>query len=137
MKTPNYWIEYAADWRLAPMAYWVHVEADGKPWARAERFEPPAPAAVPHKGFPIICVEFGEFTLQFSSQAQIAECIRVLSLSPLPTTSRLVALRNPGVGLNSHWLSRLPSGIKSPKNRALCVKTLVAVLSKMSGSANP
>jgi len=43
---------------------------------------------------------------------------------PLPTTRRLSALRGEALGPNSHWLSRLPASIKSPKARVRLVKVL-------------
>jgi hypothetical protein len=45
---PRYWLDFAADWKSAPMAYWVHVEADGRPWRDARAFAPPAPVPNGH-----------------------------------------------------------------------------------------
>src|SRR5512138_3761217 len=86
MAQQNQWIEFTSDWRNEPLAFWVHIEQDGQPWFKAERFSPEAPRPVPHKGYPVLCVEFKGVVLRFSSQAQLKECIRVLSLNPLPTT---------------------------------------------------
>ncbi len=124
MPSPQQWMEYASDWRSAPMAYWVHVEQDGEHWRTAERFLPAAPTAVPHRGFPVLCVQFGQLVLRFSSEAQLLECIRVLSLTPLPSSRRLSALRGTGHGPNSHWLSRLPASVKTPKQRARLLELL-------------
>jgi hypothetical protein len=112
MSKPSYWVEYAESWRDSPLAYWVHVEQDGEPWFMAKRYTPPAPVAVPHKGFPVLCVEFERSVLRFSSEAQLLECIRVLQQTPLPTTKRLSAARGSGYGPNRHWLSRLPATVK-------------------------
>jgi hypothetical protein len=124
MSTAKQWIEYVSDWRSVPMAYWVHVEQDGKHWRSAERFLPAAPVAVPHKGYAVLCVQLGDTVLRFSSAAQLAECIRVLSMKPLPTSRRLSVQRGSGHGPNSHWLSRLPASIKGPKQRAHVVEVL-------------
>lgn len=126
----KHWIEYAPDWRWAPMAYWVHIEQGTGPWKDAERYLPEAPPFVPHKGYAVICVEFEGVVLRFSSRAQLEECIRILALKPLPTSRRLSALRGHDAGPNGHWLSRLPASIKSPRARAKVVESLVQVLSE-------
>lgn len=124
MAKANTWIEYADDWRHAPMAYWVHVHQDGDTWSKARHYLPPAPTPVAGKGYPILFVDAGSVTLHFSSAEQLRECIRVLEMVPLPTTRRLSALRGEALGPNSHWLSRLPASIKSPKARMRLVKVL-------------
>jgi hypothetical protein len=127
-KLPRHWIEHTPDWRTEPMAYWVHVEQGPMAWYAADCFDPPAPLPEGKKGFPVLCVEFGEVVLRFSSSAQLSECIRILSQKPLPTSRRLSALRGTGVGPNGHWLSRLPTSIKSPKARAQVVRQLGALV---------
>lgn len=130
MPRADYWIEFHPTWRHAPMAYWVHVEQDGLPWSAAGHYEPPAPSPVPHKGYAVLCVPFGETVLRFSSSAQLLECIRVLSLKPLPTSRQLSNQRATSYGPNGHWLSRLPARLKSPKNRHKLVAALrTAVIS--------
>lgn len=108
------WIEYVDDWRWTPMAYSVHIEQDGMHWALSEHFDPPAPAEVPHKGYPVLCVDADGIVLRLSSEAQLKECIRILSMKPLPSSLGLSARRGTGAGPNSHWLSRLPARIKDP-----------------------
>lgn len=127
MSHVRHWIEYVPNWRFEPMAFWVHVEQDGRYWGKSGLFTPPAPVAVPHKGYPVLCVEFDGVVLRFSSAAQVWECMRVLRLKPLPTVRRLVAQRAAGGGLNSHWLSRLPSRLKVPKVRDRLVRALEQV----------
>ena len=130
MAAPRLRLEYTADWRDAPMAYWVHVEQDGKAWRASGRFEPPAPLPHGRLGYALLCVELGAHELRFSSPAQLDEMIRVLALSPLPTTRRLAhdrAARGnvpapPAPPLNSHWLSRLPVALKSAKARPRVVQ---------------
>ena len=79
------------------------------------------------KGFRVLCVEAGDTVLRFSSEAQLREFIRVLSLKRLPTTRQLSDQRGSGLGPNSHWLSRLPADLKSPRRRALLVKKLATL----------
>ena len=131
-KLPRHWIEHTADWRGAPMAYWVHVEPEGEDWRLASHYSPPAPAADGVKGFPLLCIESQGFVFVFSSAAQLAEAIRVLSLVPLPTTRRLSNARPGSHGPNSHWLSRLPGSIKSPKARNRAVEDLQSVWRSMA-----
>lgn len=83
---------------------------------------------IPHKGYAVLCVPFGEMVLQFSSSEQLLECIRVLSLTPLPTSRQLSNRRDTSKGPNGHWLSRLPARVKSPKNREKLVATLREVV---------
>ena len=37
----RHWIEYQETRPTCPMTFWVHREADGKPWYEAEEFDPP------------------------------------------------------------------------------------------------
>lgn len=113
---------YASDWRDVPGAFWVHRPIEGKP----DRFDPPAPLAVPHKGFPVLSVEFEKYELLFCSAAQLEHYIEVLSQNALPTSRQLSVASGLKTGPNQHWLSRLPGELKSPKNRQSLVKTLGA-----------
>ena len=116
--------EFVADWRDAPMAYWVHVETDGQPWYVAAQFAPSAPQVVPGKGFAMLCVEVGDFVFRFTSPEQIAVCIDVLARNPLPNVQRLSAGRSAHAGPNGHWLSRLPASVKNPRVRGKVVAAL-------------
>lgn len=116
--------EFIPDWRDEPMAYWIHVENDAKPWLQALSFDPPAPRPVAGRGFAVLCVEVGAFTFRFSSPEQLRACMSTLSAKPLPSSLALSARRPGGAGPNSHWLSRLPARIKSPKSRAKAVEAL-------------
>ncbi len=132
MKALEYWFEYYKDWHCAaPLAYWVHIEQDGKPWRDSEHYKPPAPKAVLHKGYPILCFSVLDCTLRFSSTAELSEFIHVLSMNPLPTSKRLSELRGTGYGPNNHWLSRLPTQLKSTKNRPKVVKLAKRILHNM------
>lgn len=133
MAQQDYRIEYTDDWRTAPMAYWVHIEQDGRHWRAAERYLPAAPAPVAHRGYRVICVEANGVELRFTSRAQLAECARVLALKPLPTTRRLSAIRGTGAGPNGHWLSRLPVAVKSARARPGVVRLLRRVLAAIEG----
>jgi hypothetical protein len=128
---PKFWTEYTNDWRSEPMAYWVHIPHAETNWQKATEFNPPAPKPEGKKGFPVLCVEVANMVFRFSSRAQIEECIRVLSTKPLPSTKRLSALRGTGAGPNGHWLSRLPTSVKSPKGRLLAVQKLSLVVNQI------
>jgi hypothetical protein len=126
-KPPRFWIEHVADWKSVPMAFWVHIEKGDKPWYRATEFDPPAPKTEGRRGYPVLCVESCGMVFRFSSREQLEACIQTLAMKPLPSVKRLIALRYPGIGLNSHWLARLPASVKSPKGRQQAVADLSAV----------
>jgi hypothetical protein len=103
---------------------WVHIEREGEAWREAIEFSPPHPLRHGAKGFPVLCVESSGFVFRFSSNEQLAQCIRTLSRKPSPTTRQLCAARPGDAGPNGHWLSRLPAHIKSPKARGKVVQQL-------------
>lgn len=122
----RHWIEYCPAWTPQPMSYWVHIETDGKPWLESSAFEPPLPKPVPGRGWPVYFVECDGFTFTFASLAEIEVCLSTLSKKVLPTTLRLSAERGTGMGPNSHWLSRLPKGMKPWRYREKAVRCLTA-----------
>lgn len=119
----NYFFSYQPDWRTAPMAFWVHIAVPGP----AQAFNPPAPLCIPHKGYVFLHVEFEQYTLEFSTPAQIDHFIDILSAKPRPTSEQLSLRRGLPIGPNSHWLSRLPAKLKSPRKRAKLVQELRAI----------
>jgi hypothetical protein len=123
---------FEKDWRRAPLAFWVHVPVKND----AHLYEPPAPKPIPHKGFTVLTIEFGQYELQFSSPAQLDHCIEVLASKPLPTSRQLSSMRGLPVGPNGHWLSRLPAALKSPRKRFKLVEALQSVR-KVVVSAGP
>jgi hypothetical protein len=116
--------ELRSDWRNAPLAYWVHVESPSGSWYGKTTYEPAAPKPQGKKGYPYLIVEYGRETLEFSSREQLDHFVEVLSMSPLPTSRKLSALRGTTAGPNGHWLSRLPAALKRTKQRALLVRAL-------------
>ena len=120
---PNFYFTLEPDWRTAPLAFWVHVPAERS----ATEYDPPAPAAVLHKGFMFLHVDAAGVDLQFSSLAQLNHFIEVMEAKLLPTSRQLSRKRELPVGPNSHWLSRLPANLKTPKERARLVGKLRAV----------
>ncbi len=124
----RHWIEYAETWQNAPMAFWVHREVDAEHWFQATRFEPPAPAVEPGKGYPIYFVECDGFTFEFSSLPQIERCIDILSRKAMPSSLELSGQRGTSKGPNSHWLSRLPQKATPWKYRQKAVAYLRQVL---------
>ncbi len=125
----SYCFTYARDWRLAPLAFWVHVPVPG----RAEQWAPPAPRPIPHKGYVLLRVAFGAHELLFSSPAQLDHCIAVLAAKPLPTSRQLSSRRGAAYGPNGHWLSRFPARLKSPRVRDRLLRVLRAVRARVVG----
>lgn len=105
------------------MAFWVHIAVAGA----QQEFNPPAPPCIPHKGYVFLHVEFEQTSLEFSAPAQLDHLIEVLSSKPLPTSKQLSARLGLPLGPNSHWLSRLPAKIKSPRTRSKLVQELQAI----------
>ncbi|GAK99752.1 hypothetical protein JCM19314_937 [Nonlabens ulvanivorans] len=64
---------YTEDWKTSPMAYWVHIEADDKPWYISEKFDPPAPVRHGSLGYPYLTIELDGFRFSFTSEAQFEE----------------------------------------------------------------
>lgn len=118
----NYRIEYTPEWVRGPMSFWVHIEADGKPWHAAEEFSPPPPGPVPGRGYPHFFVEVDGFTFEFASLAELDVCLCTLCQKNLPATSRETQTR--GTGPSPHWLNRLPTGVHSWRYREKAVKVL-------------
>ena len=118
-RTLSFRFTFEKDWRAAPVAFWIHS---------------PVPEAVPHKGFVFLRIEVDEHELQFSAPAQLDHVIEVLSSKPLPTSRQLASRHSCSVGLNGHWLSRLPASLKSPRKRGKLVQLLCSVRSQVGGS---
>ena len=129
---PAFHFTFEKDWRTAPLALWVHIPVPGT----QVECNPPAPKVVPHKGFLFLRVQFEEHELQFSAPAQLDHFIEVLSTTPLPTSRQLSLRRGLPVGPNSHWLSRLPASIKSPRKRVKLVQLIKAVREQVSIQAS-
>jgi hypothetical protein len=127
--TIRWHFSFEPDWRFAPLAFWVHLPLEGRPgecW-------PPAPPALPRRGYAWLRVEHRGHELVFSAPAQLDHCIAVLATRPLPTSRRLAAARGEAVGPNGHWLSRLPAVLKAPKPRAALVSDLLALRETLFG----
>jgi hypothetical protein len=104
----KHWITYSPDRRLGPMAFWVHIEADGNPWYQAQVFDPPFPPSIPGKGYALFYVEFDDALLWFSSLDELRICIETLSQKALPTSTVLSEKRGANYGPSNHWLNRIP-----------------------------
>ena len=128
--TPHFHFTLEPDWRTAPLAFWVHVPVDGSD----TECDPSAPMEVLHKGFMVLHVDAADLDLQFSSLAQLDHFIEVMVAKPLPTSRQLSKRPELPVGPNSHWLSRLPAKLKSPKERGKMVSRLQAVREQLSPS---
>ncbi len=111
----RHYVTYTERWEPSPMWYWVHRPADGNPPYRSTTFEPPLPGPVPGKGYPRYHVEIDGFTFTFASLHELDACAELLSRKHLPSTYRLT--RDSVSGPGSHWLSKLPSNVKSWRYR--------------------
>ena len=115
----NKWhIGYTKEFEPSPLSFWTHIEADGQPWYSAMSFVPPKPLPVPGKGFAVLKVPVLGVELRFASVAEVHHFLEIMRQKNLPTTRRLSGQRATGLGPNSHWLSRLPSGLKAWTKRA-------------------
>ena len=116
------WVSYIEDWKVSPMAFWVHKEMDKKPWYKSESFNPPAPKKNGSLGYTKLHIEFNGHIFIFTSHEQLSEFIEILDQKLLPTTIELSKRRGTFSGPNSHWLSRLPSKTKPWKYRQKLVE---------------
>ena len=120
----RHWTEYTEQWTHGPMTYWVHVESvPGK-------FDPPAPASVSGKGYPVYYVEVDGFTFQFASLDEMRGCIDVLGKKLLPNTIRLAQQR--GGDPSEHWLRKMPNETKPWRHREKTVKYLEKAMRSLS-----
>lgn len=119
----QFYFEYTPDWYTEPMSYWVHISPLAGRIGVNDYLVPP-PDRVKGKGYPVLCVEVGDFTFRFSSPEQLQVCIDVLGSRLLPNIRRLVAIGGGRVGPNSHWLSRLPARVKATTFRQKAVSVL-------------
>ena len=124
---PNFHFTFESDWRKAPLAFWAHLPVPGT----AKECIPPSPEAIPHQGYLFLHVEFETYDLQFSALAQLDHFIDVMASKPLPTSRQLSLRRGLPIGPNSHWLSRLPSTLKSPRKRERLIQLLRTVRSQI------
>ncbi len=132
----KHWIEYHQTWHTSPMTYWVHIEADGKPWSQAQAYEPPAPKPVPGKGFALYAVEIDNAVLWFASLEELRTCIATLSQKVLPSNLVLSRKRGTGFGPSSHWLNRLPLRSMTWPYRQKAVRYLTTSLADFEAQTN-
>lgn len=125
----RFWIEYQTTEPVLPMTFWVHRATDGEQiWRVAEGFSPPRQEPIPGRGYPVFHVEFDGFTFVFASIEEIEECVATLSQKLLPRSLDLSRKREVASGPNSHWLSKLPSKVKSWRYREKAVPVLLQAL---------
>ena len=126
-------IIYTEDRRFSPISYWVHhgVGEEETAYSNCTKFDPPFPNKDPIMGYPYLLVQVLGFELEFSSSLELDHCIEVLSQKNMATTNQLSNIRGTGAGPNTHWLSRLPSELKSWVKR----EKIVAALEKAKTKA--
>lgn len=120
-------IIYTKERQLSPLSYWVHhsVGEINRGYDLSSAFHPPFPKKHPLKGYPNLVISVVGFEFRFASSVELEHCIDVLKQKHLPTTHQLSGIRGKGAGLNSHWLSRLPSHLKNWNKREKIVAALV------------
>lgn len=113
-------IEYRPAYTETPLSFWVHRHIDHEVWCYATQFEPELPKAIPCKGYPLLVVNALGIELEFASVAEVEHFLEVIGQKNMPTTQHLSRRRSNNYGPNRHWLSRLPSSIKSwPKRKKM------------------
>lgn len=85
------------------------------PWMRRPISEPLPRSGPVAAGPAALEVRIGRHDLVFGSLAELDHFLDVLSRTPLPRPSRLIAAADAAGGPNGHWLSRLPTALKGPK----------------------
>jgi len=100
-------------------------------WINAKLFKPELPTAIVSKGFPMLIIDALGHELRFSSIEEIEHFLEVIKQKNMPTASQLVSKRPKSIGLNSHWLSRLPAKLKPWRNRQKYIKTVECGLTEM------
>ena len=110
-------IMFNQDYQPSPMTFWVHHDINSEVWLYASKYEPVLPSAIFSKGFPMLIVDALGHELMFSSIQEIEHFLEVVNKKNMPTSTSLARKRPMSTGLNNHWLSRLPSKLKSWRNR--------------------
>lgn len=104
------------------MTFWVHAPSKSDP----TKLNPPAPAWIPGKGYPVYYVEVDGFTFQFASLEEIRVCIETLGKKLLPNALRLAKDR--GGDPDEHWLRKMPDDTKPWRYREKAVSYLKKAL---------
>ncbi|TQV73158.1 hypothetical protein FLL45_17055 [Aliikangiella marina] len=120
-------LSYLKGRKRSPISYWVHhgVGEDKIPYAECVEFSPPFPNKDPMRGYPYLVVKVVGFEFEFASSLELTHCIDVLGKRNMHTTNYLSEIRGTSYGPNNHWLSRLPSDLKSWKKREKIVAFLL------------
>ena len=122
----NWNISYFKERKFSPLSYWVHIGSNKVQCAYSEcnEFHPEFPKKVISKGYPYLFVKVVGFDFEFASILELNHCLDILKQRNLPTTISLSEQRGTGYGPNNHWLSRLPSKLKSWTKREKIISAL-------------
>lgn len=123
-------IEYRPRYTKTPLSFWVHRHLDHDVWHYATQFEPELPKAIPGKGYPLLVVNTLGIELEFASVPEVEHFLEVIGRKNMPTTQRLSMQRSNNYGPNRHWLSRLPSSMKSWSKREKIIPIIESALSE-------
>ncbi|MBI1400130.1 hypothetical protein [Hyphomonas sp.] len=113
-------LEHVAEPPRTPVSRFVHRPLDG-PFHTASQFEPPFPAPVAGKGYPLWTLEHRGHELNFASPEEMAHVAEVMGQRVLPKPRVLGAEQS---AVNSHWLSRMDKAWLSWKVRQEIVRKL-------------
>ena len=122
-------VSYAKEKKASPLSFWVHKPVEnGIPWLQASKYDPPLPAAIVGRGYPVYKIEYRGHELIFISAAEIMHCMEVLSHKVLPSTFELANASGYADYQHTHWLATWPGEIKSWKDRQEIIRHLEALL---------
>ncbi len=107
-------LEFRDKFIETPITFWVHKMPG----------DPELPKAIPLKGYPYLIVNALGVELEFASTHEAEHFLKIISQKNLQTTLSLSEQRGTSVGPNGHWLSRLPSKLKSWSNRQKIIPSL-------------
>lgn len=120
-------LEFVAEPPRTPVSRFVHMPLDGAPH-NASRFDPPFPAPVPGKGYPLWILEHRGHELFFASPEEMAHVAEVLGARVMKRPRELGLAQS---AVNSHWLSRMDKAWLSWKVRQEIVRRLKEELARL------
>jgi hypothetical protein len=121
-------IEFNSNYTKTPLSFWVHKNLDNDIWDYSKIFDPELPKSIPCKGYPFLIVLVFGVELHFASVAEVEHFLEIIKLKNMPTTTQLSRKRTESYGPNNHWLSRLPSHLKSWTKREKIIPIVESAL---------
>ena len=113
--------EYTQEFEVSPLSFWVHEAVGELHWNRSTQFDPPLPKVIGGKGFARIYFNILGVELVFSSVKEVEHFLEIIKQKNMPTPLQLT---KDNIGLNNHWLSRLPTKLLPWVKREKYIKTI-------------